>query len=240
MDQYPIRVFISYSHDSESHKQRVLMLANRLRQDGVDAWLDQFENEQPVEGWPVWMEKQIDLADFVLLVCTKSYYRRFQVEEVEQKGRGVLWEARLARTLLYQTDTNQQKFIPVLFEGSTDDDVPKILRHHRTHFRMMLDYEPFFRVITGQPCNVPETLGDLKIMDVNSATPTFDVADDNDDRDFSPSIKKRFAVLHKQIACRGVHGMRVWNGSFFHRQRGRAWLRGTDHAQTVGKQRLSP
>ena len=29
------RVFISYSHDSDEHRERVLALANRLRSDGV-------------------------------------------------------------------------------------------------------------------------------------------------------------------------------------------------------------
>ena len=35
------RVFISYSHDSLEHQQRVLALANQLREDGVEAWIDQ-------------------------------------------------------------------------------------------------------------------------------------------------------------------------------------------------------
>jgi hypothetical protein len=30
-------VFISYSHESEAHKKRVLALTDRLRKDGVDA-----------------------------------------------------------------------------------------------------------------------------------------------------------------------------------------------------------
>jgi hypothetical protein len=35
------RVFIGYSHDSEAHRDRVLDLADRLRADHVDAWIDQ-------------------------------------------------------------------------------------------------------------------------------------------------------------------------------------------------------
>ena len=35
----PERVFISYSHDTELHKSRILDFANRLREDGVDAIL---------------------------------------------------------------------------------------------------------------------------------------------------------------------------------------------------------
>ena len=63
------QVFISYSHETPEHKQAVLGLAGRLRQEGVDAWLDQYESAPP-EGWPRWMEQQIEGAKFVLLVCT--------------------------------------------------------------------------------------------------------------------------------------------------------------------------
>jgi len=60
----PVRVFTSYSHDSTEHEERVLALSNRLRIDGVDSIIDQYES--PPEGWPIWMERQFDEADFVL------------------------------------------------------------------------------------------------------------------------------------------------------------------------------
>ena len=34
------KVFISYSHDSAEHRDRVLALSERLRQDGIDTLLD--------------------------------------------------------------------------------------------------------------------------------------------------------------------------------------------------------
>jgi hypothetical protein len=37
------KVFISYSHDSQEHKKWVLDLATRLRNNGVDAIIDQWE-----------------------------------------------------------------------------------------------------------------------------------------------------------------------------------------------------
>ena len=37
------KVFISYSHDSQEHKDRVLSLADRLRSDGIDCNIDQYE-----------------------------------------------------------------------------------------------------------------------------------------------------------------------------------------------------
>ena len=69
------KVFISYSHDAEAHENSCPRLANRLRWDGVDAQIDQYEVSPP-EGWPMRCERQIKQADFVLLVCTQTYLRR--------------------------------------------------------------------------------------------------------------------------------------------------------------------
>lgn len=67
------RIFISYSHDSDLHREFVLQLANQLRADGLDCQIDQYINGFPAEGWQRWMENQIEQADFVLLVCTANY-----------------------------------------------------------------------------------------------------------------------------------------------------------------------
>jgi hypothetical protein len=48
----PPKVFISYSHDSGAHEDRVLDFANRLRKDGIDAESDRYENS-PAEDWPL-------------------------------------------------------------------------------------------------------------------------------------------------------------------------------------------
>jgi len=61
------RVFISYSHDSPEHIAHVLALAERLRNEGVDCHLDQYE-ESPPEGWNRWMLNQVEEANFVLVV----------------------------------------------------------------------------------------------------------------------------------------------------------------------------
>ena len=62
----PPRVFISYSHDNEDHRDFVLNLANRLRTDGVESWIDQYVPGFPPQGWRNWMENEIEQADFVL------------------------------------------------------------------------------------------------------------------------------------------------------------------------------
>ena len=89
------RVFISYSHDSDEHRARVLGLSERLRNDGVETRLDQYVPGTPAQGWPRWMLDQLDWAEFVLVVCTESYYRRFRGHESPGVGKGVDWEGAL-------------------------------------------------------------------------------------------------------------------------------------------------
>ena len=88
-------VFISYSHDSAEHRQRVLELSEHLRADGIETLLDQYVNGSPSEGWPRWMLDQLDAAQYVLVVCTETYYRHFRGHEVPGKGKGVDWEGAL-------------------------------------------------------------------------------------------------------------------------------------------------
>ena len=72
------KVFISYAHKNQAYEDKVLELANRLRSEGIDAMIDQYE-EAPPEGWPRWMEHQIMESEFVLVLCEETYHqnRRF-------------------------------------------------------------------------------------------------------------------------------------------------------------------
>src|SRR5690242_14408022 len=103
------KVLFSYSHDSPEHKKRVLALAERLRTDGVEAQLDQYVAGTPTEGWPRWMLNQLDWADFVLVICTETYYRRFRGSEKLGKGRGADWEGNLITLDLYQAKSRTTK-----------------------------------------------------------------------------------------------------------------------------------
>src|SRR5690349_4683158 len=117
------RVLISYSHDSPEHKDRVLALSNGLREDGIECTIGQYLLVPP-EGWPRWMEKQIRESDFVLMVCTETYYRRVLGEEDAGRGRGVRWEGHLIYEAIYQAGTQNTKFIPVVLEAEGAQWIP--------------------------------------------------------------------------------------------------------------------
>jgi len=152
-------VFISYSHDSPEHADRVLALADRLRQDGIDCTIDQYETA-PAEGWPKWMDRQIAKSDFVILVCTETYYRRVMGEEEPGKGRGVKWESTLTYQHIYDDDSKMTRFIPVLFESGKDEYIPTPLRG-ATYYYVQTErgYEDLLRRLSNQPRVTKPELG---------------------------------------------------------------------------------
>jgi hypothetical protein len=144
--QIPPKVFISYSHDSPEHKSRVRELSDRLRQEGVDSNIDQYE-QSPPEGWPRWMERQIEEADFVLVVCTETYERRFRGVEKAGRGLGGSWEGAILTQHLYDAQARNTRFIPVLFSPRDESHVPVVLRG-ATRYRLDTE-EGYVRLYTG-------------------------------------------------------------------------------------------
>jgi hypothetical protein len=121
----PLNVFISYSHDSPEHAQHVLELAERLHKDGVNAQLDQYVAGTPPEGWHRWMLDQLDWAEYVLMVCTETYYRRFRGHEEPGKGKGADWEGNLITLVIYHAKSRTSKFGPVFFDGPDEELIPE-------------------------------------------------------------------------------------------------------------------
>jgi hypothetical protein len=122
------KVFISYSHDSDTHRERVLGLSERLRADGIEAMLDQYVNGAPAGGWPRWMLDRLDEADAVVVICTETYYRRFRGHEAPGRGRGVDWEGALITQELYESHSRISKFVAVYFDAASERWIPEPLR----------------------------------------------------------------------------------------------------------------
>jgi hypothetical protein len=143
------RIFISYSHDNPAHCDRVLALADRLRADGVDSVIDQYI-QTPPEGWRAWCAAQIDAADFVLMVCTETYFRL--VGEELGAGHGWLWGGRLINQYLDDASSVSAKFIPVLLADGSDAQVPLPLKGG-TIYRVETPegYELLLRLLSDQP-----------------------------------------------------------------------------------------
>jgi formylglycine-generating enzyme required for sulfatase activity len=148
------RVFVSYSQDSTEHSAAVLALAQRLRGEGVDVRLDQF-TQAPPEGWPRWMVDQLAEADFVLVVCTATYRRRFEGHEAAGVGRGANFEGLIVTQDVFERDARDTRYVPVLLPGAQSDDVPTLLRPFTRHV-LPGGHEALLRHITRQPGVVPD------------------------------------------------------------------------------------
>jgi tetratricopeptide (TPR) repeat protein len=159
------KVFISYSHDSEEHKDRVLALSDRLCADGIDCIIDQYYETSPPEGWPRWCDRKIEEADFVLVVCTETYEQRFKGIELPRKGKGAIWEGMIITQELYDSQGRNKKFIPVIFTIENETHIPIILRS-ATYYTPNTenDYESLYRHITNQPLIEKPVLGKMKSL----------------------------------------------------------------------------
>ena len=164
------KVFISYSHDSPEHRQHVLGLAERLRTDGVDAEIDQYVAGTPEEGWPRWMLNRLDWADFVLVVCTETYYRRFRGHELPGSGKGADWEGNLITLGIYNKKSRTTKFVPVLFKSEDETFIPEPLSGQNSY---VLDseerYDNLYAFLVGQAGVLARKLGSIKTLAHNPA-----------------------------------------------------------------------
>ncbi len=159
------KVFISYSHDSHVQLDRVLALADRLRAEGIDCNLDQYESTQP-QRWPSWMNEQFRAADFILVVCTEIYCRRFEGREESGKGMGAKWEGAIITSELYRDETLNRRFIPIIFAAEDAAQVPEQLRDYTRY--LVTDeqgYEALYRRLTKQPRVVKPPLGQVQTFE---------------------------------------------------------------------------
>ena len=114
------RVFISYSHDDESHKDWVLQLATRLRLDGVDILLDRWELKlgQDIASF---IEKGLSSSNRIICICSETY-----VNKADQGQSGVGYEKQIMTAEL-MSNLNTNLVIPVIKNNSKSKKVPVFL-----------------------------------------------------------------------------------------------------------------
>lgn len=172
------KVFISYSWDTEEHKEQVLSFANELVHKGVDVILDRYE-EAPTKGWPIWMEDSIEEAKFVLIVFTKKYLQRFSKKE-PVNGRGAIFEGAIITQDIYDANGCNEKFIPIIMSPNDEQYIAKILRAY-TVYRIYdnQDYTKLYARLTGQRFIEKPKLGKIVPIDknvlLNNSLPEFKI-----------------------------------------------------------------
>ena len=105
-------IFISYSHDSQPHKQWVLELATRLRRSGIDAILDQWDLG-PGGDLPHFMEQSLARSSRIVMICTERY-----VEKANAGLGGVGYEKMIVTADLLK-QIGSKRVIPIVRQRGT-------------------------------------------------------------------------------------------------------------------------
>jgi hypothetical protein len=117
----PPKVFISYSHDDDTHKQWVYKLACRLVESGIDTILDQWD--LPLGSNLIkFMEHGLGNSDRVLIVCTDTYNNK------SNNGLGGVGYEKTILTAELFLDQDTTKFIPCIRGVTAKLKTPVCLR----------------------------------------------------------------------------------------------------------------
>ena len=115
------------------------------------------------------MERNLDAAPFVLMVCTATYRRRVLGEEAPGQGTGVRWEGTLIYNRIAYGEPAGARFLPILLLGSEPAHIPDPVRGHN-HYRLATfdltdpGFEALYRHLTNQPATLKSDLGALVIL----------------------------------------------------------------------------
>jgi len=155
-------VFISYSHSTDDHKNKIREFATMLRSHGVDATIDEWEL---VGGNDLnaFMEKQIKEADKVIIACDKVYSEK---ANNRQGGAGI--ETYIISPEVYKKH-DQTKYIPVIFEKDIDGNayIPDYLKtrfyYDFTDENSMFSEEKLIRDIFNKPKYTKPPIGEVPL-----------------------------------------------------------------------------
>ena len=114
-------VFISYSWDNEEHKFWVLNFAHTLMDMRVNVIIDEWSLVDYEDDMKYFMEKGIEQADYVLIICTPNYKERAD----ERKG-NVGVESVIITGDFYMKG-HKRKYIPVIRSGADKHSIPRYL-----------------------------------------------------------------------------------------------------------------
>jgi len=167
------KVFISYSHDSITHKKWVLDLATRMRNNGIDSIIDQWELK-PGDDLPHFMETHLADSDKIIMICSENY-----VNKANTGSGGVGYEKMIITSNLLQ-NIDQNKVIPIIRQSDTQL-LPTFLKSKLyINFSKDIDFEFSFdeliRTIHDSPLYKKPPVGNnpFKIIDDSSVRKAHD------------------------------------------------------------------
>jgi hypothetical protein len=127
------RVFVTYAHDSQAHKDQVRRFAEFLRAHiGLDVYLDQWDDHRR-RDWSAWAIKHLTESDFILVIGSPQYKRRADGTAAPDEGRGSQFEAAMLRDHLTRDLRREtERILPVVLPGWSAADLPTFLNAYST------------------------------------------------------------------------------------------------------------
>jgi len=116
----PPVVFISYSHDSDKHKDWVLQLATKLRSNGVNVILDRW-NLKLGSNLASFMERELSKSNRVICICSDTYVNK------ANKGKGGAGYEKQIMTAELIQDQNTNWIIPLIVNNQSEKRTPTFL-----------------------------------------------------------------------------------------------------------------
>lgn len=199
------RAFISYSHDSDEHRQWILKLGSDLRSMGVDVVLDQWDLV-PGQDVSMFMQRGITEADCVVLVCSAPYVSK------SEKGMGGVGYERLIVTAEVVQSIDTIKFIPILRGSSATKKLPSFLGP-----RLYIDFEDdneydaklldLARRIHGAPAVSKPPLGQNPFSTAAAASPPLKPAEAHEAA--IPSLDSQWFTSEETAAQNGIQKLKL-------------------------------
>jgi TIR domain len=153
-----VRVFISYAWEDDDYRNRVKALAARLRDDGIDARLDAWH----LEGLtiPEFMNREVRLADKILIVCSPAYRRKIAAMEDGEHITGSGWESMLVTSSIWANDQQRSRINAALLCGAWKEAAPGFLIGWpyfdlSDEAKFEANYRELLRSLTGQREQAP-------------------------------------------------------------------------------------
>jgi hypothetical protein len=158
--------FICYAHETPEHKAMALRFANLLAINGVNVYMDQFD-EAHRKDWGTWSHGHIKNDDFVIVLASPTCRAAFDGELKGSANLGLRSEARLISNYVHEEpETWIPKVLPVVLPHEVVENVPKLLSPWTTDHYTVEEFtvegiDGILRAMTGVPRITRPPLGKL-------------------------------------------------------------------------------
>ena len=131
-------------------KKWVLNLADKLCGDGINVILDRYYLK-PGTNLQHFVEHNLDKADRIIIVFTQNYKLK-----ADKRTGGVGYEYSIMNVELYKNQTSNEKIIPILRHGSTEESIPTFMQQFihidiRNDDKFENSYKDLIREIYNEP-----------------------------------------------------------------------------------------